>query len=108
MEKTKPPPEANRYNSPKIIRLVHFCSVLQSLVGLSSVFFLAVRDAQRITGASGQHQAAAFLAGLVRDGILTEVQKGSHHRATRFRFNMNAPKPAEPTKNQNGDIPVPG
>ena len=97
------PPQSARYSSPKIKRLVAVCYHLQLLQG-NSPFFLGVRAAAKIGGAKGLPQASAWLAGLVRDGVLIEVEKGTRKRATRFRFNLpdsapvvdtNAPAPAK-------------
>jgi hypothetical protein len=83
------PPQAARYASPKIKRLVAVCYQLRILAG-DSPFFLGVRDAARILGTKDRNRANAMLAGLVRDGILIEVEKGipGGTRATRFRFNF--------------------
>ena len=83
------PPQSARYTSPKLKRLVAVCYQLQLLQG-NSAFFLAVRDAARILGTTDLNRANAMLAGLVRDGILTEVEKGipGGKLATRFRFNF--------------------
>ena len=97
------PPQSARYTSPKIKRLVAVCYHLQ-LLQVNSPFFLGVRNAAKIGGAKGLPQASAWLAGLVRDGVLIEVEKGTRKRATRFRFNLpdsapvgdtNAPVPAK-------------
>ncbi|HEU5125103.1 MAG TPA: hypothetical protein VFW05_13695 [Verrucomicrobiae bacterium] len=80
-------PHIERYASPKIKRLVCVCYHLQLLQG-NSPFFLGVRDAAKIGDATGLTQASAWLAGLVRDGILSVVEKGTRKRATRFRFNL--------------------
>ena len=97
-----PPPQAQRYSSPKLRRLVAACYQLQLLQG-TSPFFLGVRDAARILGTDNLSQANAMLLGLVRDGILILVEKGTRKRATRFRFHLpetsasgpaNALKPA--------------
>jgi hypothetical protein len=82
-----PPPQSARYNSSKLKRLVAVCYQLQLLQG-NSPFFLGVRDAAKIGGAKGLPQASAWLAGLVRDGVLIEVEKGTRKRATRFRFDL--------------------
>jgi hypothetical protein len=86
------PPQADRYTSPKIKRLVAVCFQLQILAG-DNLFFLGVRDAARILGTKNLHRANAMLAGLVQDGILTEVEKGipGGKLATRFRFNFESP-----------------
>jgi hypothetical protein len=89
---TKPlPPQADRYTSTKIKRLIAVCCHLQILAG-DSPFFLGVRDAARILGIKNLYRASATLAGLVRDGVLIEAEKGtsSGRRATRFRFNFAA------------------
>jgi hypothetical protein len=82
-----PPPQAADYTSPKLKRLVAVCYQLQLLQD-KSPFFLGVRAAAKIGGAKGLPQASAWLAGLVRDGVLIEVEKGTRKRATRFRFNL--------------------
>jgi len=81
------PPQAERYASLKLKHLVAVCYHLQLLQGRSP-FFLSVRDAARILETNNLHQANAKLAGLVRDGILIEAEKGTRKRATRYRFNL--------------------
>lgn len=97
------PPQSARYTSHKIMRLVAVCYQLQLLQG-NSPFFLGVRDAARIMGIKNLYQANAMLGGLVRDGVLSEAEKGTRKRATRFRFNLpdsapvvdtNTPAPAK-------------
>lgn len=85
------PPQADRYPSTGIKRLVAVCSHLQILAG-DNPFFISVRDAAKIVGVKSKFAASAMLAGLVRDGILTEVEKGipGGNLATRFRFNFAA------------------
>ena len=90
------PPQSARYTSPKIMRLVAICYQLQLLQGRSP-FFLGVRDAAKTVGAKGLPQASAWLAGLVRDGVLIEVEKGTCKRATRFRFNLPDSAPVRDT-----------
>lgn len=84
-----PPPQAALYASPKLKHLVAVCYHLQLLQG-NSPFFIGVRDAARIIGTKNRHRASAMLAGLVRDGVLIEVEKGTSvgRQATRFRFNF--------------------
>jgi hypothetical protein len=81
------PQEAARYASPKLRLLVAICYQLQLLQG-DSAFFLGFRDAAKILGIKNLFQAGAKLNGLVRDGILIEVAKGSpeSRRASRYRF----------------------
>lgn len=90
------PQQAERYASPKLKLLVSVCYHLQLLQG-KSPFFLGVRDAAKIVDAKGLQQASAWLAGLVRDGILIEVEKGTRKRATRFRFNLPESAPVGDT-----------
>lgn len=82
------PPQATRYNSPLLRRLVAVCYHLQTLQG-DSPFFLSVRAAAKVMGLANLNKASSLLSGLVRDGILTEVEKGQQggRRATRYRFN---------------------
>ena len=110
------PPQSSRYTSQKILRLVAVCYQLQLLQG-KSPFFLGVRDTAQIVGIKNLHQANAILGGLVRDGVLNEVEKGTRKRATRFRFNLpdsvpvvdtNTPAPAKSmTRNVPGQRPPP-
>ena len=85
------PANVKHYASPKLNRLVAVCYHLQQLQG-SSPFFLGVRAAAKILGTTDLYLANAMLGGLVRDGVLTEAQKGTQggRRATRFRFNLMA------------------
>jgi hypothetical protein len=86
-----PPPEAGRYESPKLKRLVHLCSELQKLVGDDFPFFLSLRDAARAIGLSNKSLAlvSAFMRGLERDQVLTPVERGKSggKKATRYRYN---------------------
>jgi hypothetical protein len=86
------PPQADRYASPNLKRLVAVCYHLQA-IAVHDPFFLSVRDAARILGTNQNSKAAVMLGGLVRDGILTEVARGKPggRRATRFRFNAVEP-----------------
>ena len=81
------PPQAGRYSSPKIKRLVAVCYHLQLLQG-NSPFFLGVRATARIVGTKNLYQANAMLNGLVSDGVLIHAENGTRTRATRFRFNL--------------------
>jgi hypothetical protein len=83
---TEPPPEAARYESPKIKRLIHLCHELQLMAGDS--FFLSVRDASRVINCKNLGAVSAFLHGLCRDGVLEEISPGSAggRRAARFCF----------------------
>lgn len=82
-----PPPEASRYGNPQLQRLVAVCFHLQRLQG-DSPFFLSLREAAKVLRTKSLHKASAILHGLVHDGILVVVEKGTRHgrRATRFKF----------------------
>lgn len=92
VKSSSPPPEANRYESPKLKILVHLCYELQRLAG-DSPFFLSVRDAARAVGLSAKsvHVVSAFMHGLHRDGIIkpVEIGKPGGCRATRYRYVVN-------------------
>jgi hypothetical protein len=85
------PPQADRYASPKLKCLIAVCYHLQVMAG-DDPFFLSVRSAARILGTKNNADAAKMLSGLVRDGILTEVARGTPggRRATRFRFSAES------------------
>jgi hypothetical protein len=92
-----PPPQAARYPSPRLKRLLSACYHLGSLAG-DGTFFLGVRDAARIFGAKSRSEASAMLAGLVRDGVLVVVTPGKPggKKATRFGVsNALAPFPMQ-------------
>jgi hypothetical protein len=86
-DRLPPPPEANRYQKAGLKRLVSVCHQLQLLAG-EAPFFLSVRDAASILGTTKLETVSAFLAGLVRDGVLREVEKGKleGRRASRFKY----------------------
>jgi hypothetical protein len=95
-----PPLQAARYASAGLKRLIGVCWQLQRLVG-DAPFFLSVREAARILASTNLTSASAMLFGLVHDGILTEVERGTPGggRATRFRFNapeFSARRPGAP------------
>ena len=106
------PPQAERYTSLKLKRLVAICYHLQLLQGRSP-FWLGARAAARILVTKNLLQANARLTGLVRDGLLTVVEKGTRKRSTRFRFNLPEFTPsgetqtAAPTRGARCDASVP-
>jgi hypothetical protein len=87
-----PPPQATRYPSRGLKRLVSTCVHLGTLAG-DSTFFLSVRDAARILRTKDRNKASAMLAGLVQDGVLILIEKGKSggKRASRFRISRPAP-----------------
>jgi len=89
VDTSAPPPEAERYASPRMKRLVHLCHALQRIAGDAS-FFLSVRDAARAIGLSAKSlfMVSAFLHGLERDEVLKPVKRGKAggQKATRYRY----------------------
>jgi hypothetical protein len=84
------PAEASRYpTSARLRRLVAVCYHLQVLQGPADIF-LGYRDAAKILGEESLWKAGKLLDGLVQDGVLTLVSKGTPggRRASRFRFNF--------------------
>lgn len=85
---TMPPKEAERYTSQRIRTLIHLCHLLQELVG-DAPFFLSTRQAAKAIGIAKFELAGAYLNGLVHDGILQIVTRGTsgpRGKATRFRY----------------------
>ena len=84
-----PPPEAARYPSAKIKRLAAVCFQLQLLAG-KAPFFIGARNAAAVLGTKKPETGLTILTGLVRDGVLTVIQKGEAggNRATRYRYNQ--------------------
>lgn len=85
------PPVCDRYASDRIKRLLAVCYHLQRLQG-ADPFFLGMRHAARICGAPTPTAAGKLLKGLIIDGYLDQVEKGTRVRAVRYRFkDPNAP-----------------
>ncbi len=80
------PEAAQQYESPKVRLLVCFCRELQHHAG-EEPFFLSTRAVGSSFGITPRH-AARWLNGLVRDGILELVEKGSNtsRLASQFRY----------------------
>jgi len=89
IKSSPPPPEVNRYESPKLKTLVHLCYELQLLAGENS-FFLSVRDAASAIGLSKKSlmSVSSYMKGLIRDGIIKETEPSIRieRRATRYRY----------------------
>ena len=83
----EPPTVATQFEDPRLRRLVAWCRELQRAAG-SEPFFLATRTVAAKLGLPTSWRGAAFLRGLVRTGILDEVEKGGPktNKATRFRY----------------------
>jgi hypothetical protein len=89
-----PPPEVARYSTSAGLQRLVVCHNLQNMVG-DSPFFLIVRDAADIIGTPKQfRRASASLGGLVSDGILTEILRGTPggRQASRF-VSINLARP---------------
>src|SRR5262249_53689054 len=79
------PPSAARYVIPEIKRTVALCSVLQERAG-QQPFFLAANPLAEEFGVD-PGTVCRWLRLLVRDGVLSLVQKGNRGRATEYRYN---------------------
>lgn len=81
------PPEALQYDSVMTRRLVGLCRELSSS-SADGVFFLSCRTGARLLGRSLHKSVARMLRMLVRDGVLTEITKGSPQtcKASRYRW----------------------
>lgn len=85
-KKASPPPETTRYSdSPQLYLLTRVCCRLQAMQG-SDTFFLSVRDAARIMNESSPRIGQAYLNGLVEDGFMNLVKKGTIGKASRYRI----------------------
>ncbi len=82
-----PPPEAEQFDSLEYKQLTALCWHLQQLAK-AEPFYLSTRTVQRLCGLETHAQAARRLRGLVRFGVLKEIEKGGPHtnKATRFRY----------------------
>jgi len=78
------PRVAENYDAPETRRLVAICRELQRASG-ENPLFLSCRTAAALVGLD-QTTAWRRLLMLVADGVLVVVQKGTLHRATRYRY----------------------
>jgi len=79
-----PPRAAEAYDAPETRLLVTICRELQRIAG-DGPFFLACRTAAHLT-ALDQATAWRRLGMLVHDRVLSVIEKGTRHRATRYRY----------------------
>jgi len=79
------PSVCDRFPSIRIKRLLGLCSHLQDIQG-QEPFFLGLRDAARQCGAPTPAAAGKLVNGLIGEGFLVVVEKGTTNRATRFRY----------------------
>lgn len=82
------PPEAQRYVTPLIQRLVALCAELGRCSAEGTTFFLSCRKAASVLGTSDYKSVARWLQMLVADRLLIEVVKGGPHsnRASRYEW----------------------
>ena len=81
------PKEAQKFRQEERKQLTAFCLQLQITAG-DNAFFLSCRTVQRLLGLRSHHKAARWLRGLVRVGVLKEIEKGGPgtKKASRYRF----------------------
>jgi hypothetical protein len=86
--------ESKRFTNSKIVFLINVCFHLQNISG-DAPFFLAARSAQKILQAKSLPRAAEILNGLVVEGLLHVVTKGTPggRKATRYRFIPDSQSP---------------
>ena len=82
------PPEALRYVTPVIQRLVALCAELGRYSAEGTTFFLSCRKAASVLGTLDYKSVARWLQMLVADRLLNEVVKGGPHsnRASRYEW----------------------
>lgn len=83
------PPEADIFEDAKKRRLVALCRELQDIAG-KEPFYLSARTVQRLLQLDSHATAARWLRSLCVLQILTEIEKGSGVRASRYRFNFTS------------------
>lgn len=88
------PPEALRYVTPLIQRLVALCAEL-GRGSPDGEFFLSCRKAASVLGTSDYKSVARWLQMLVADRLLVELVKGGPHtnKASRYRYLPNNSEP---------------
>jgi hypothetical protein len=82
------PAVANEYQTKELRLLIGLCCVLQHHVG-DKPFYLATTSVDRLLGLRGDRMRAwRWLQGLVRDGVLVEVEKGDpkKRQAASYRY----------------------
>lgn len=82
------PPEALRYVTPLIQRLVALCAELGRCSAEGATFFLSCRKAAAVLETSDYKSVARWLQMLVADRLLVELVKGGPHnnKATRYEW----------------------
>jgi hypothetical protein len=81
------PPEAAQFQQEELKQLTALCWQLQK-ASSEDVFFLSCRHVQKLFGLNHANVGARWLRGLVRFGVLEEIEKGGPHtnKATRYRY----------------------
>ncbi len=85
---SKLPAVANQYQTKELRLLIALCRVMQQHVG-DAPFYLASTSVDRLLGLQGDRMRAwRWLKGLVRDGVLAEVDKGDpkKRQAASYRY----------------------
>lgn len=87
-EKPLPPEAVKNFEDGEKRLVVALCRELQIIAG-QEPFYLAARTVQRLLKQDGHATAARWLRSLCVLQILTEIEKGSGVRASRYRFNIS-------------------
>jgi hypothetical protein len=88
-EKPLPLEAIKHFEHGKLRILVALCRELQSIAG-KEPFYLSARTVQQLFKLDGHATAARWLRSLCVLQILTEIEKGSGIRASRYRFNFTS------------------
>jgi hypothetical protein len=86
-EKPLPPEALENFEDSKLRLVVALCRELQIIAG-QGPFYLSARTVQQLLKQEGHATAARWLRSLCVLQILTEIEKGSGVRASRYRFNF--------------------
>ena len=88
-ENPLPPESLPDFTDGDLRRVVALCRELQTIAG-QEPFYLSARTVQRLLKQDGHATAARWLKSLCVLQILTETQKGSGIRASRYLFNFKS------------------
>jgi hypothetical protein len=86
-EKPLPPVAVENFEDGRLRLVVALCRELQIIAG-QEPFYLSARTVQQLLKQDGHATAARWLRSLCVLQILTEIEKGSGARASRYRYNF--------------------
>jgi len=86
---TLPPEAVEAFDDGRLHLVVALCRELQALAG-QEPFYLSARTVQLLLKQDGHATAARWLKSLCVLEVLTETEKGSGIKASRYRFNFES------------------